>query len=208
MVIDDPVQAMDPSKVEGLAKVLHSTAKDRQVVVFTHDERLPAACRRLELEHTLIQVDRKLNSEVEARTVLDPVKQLLNDVETIAKGHGIPPALLPKIVPVHCRQAVEVCARELAWPRLLAEGRSHLEIEVELDRARQTTDVLGVLMFGAAGDPRDVYDKLEAIDPDYKAHKQLKYINSAVHDPQDDMKMVGLVIGAKRIVSLLRENWG
>ena len=45
--IDDPVQSMDPARVEGLARALAETAKTRQVVVFTHDDRLPEAVRRL-----------------------------------------------------------------------------------------------------------------------------------------------------------------
>jgi recombinational DNA repair ATPase RecF len=35
LVIDDPVQSMDPAKVYGLARVLERTARARQVVVFT-----------------------------------------------------------------------------------------------------------------------------------------------------------------------------
>jgi hypothetical protein len=46
LVIDDPVQAMDPSKVDGLAQVLAGVAAERQVIVFTHDDRLPDAVRR------------------------------------------------------------------------------------------------------------------------------------------------------------------
>ena len=48
VVIDDPVQSMDPARVDGLARVLADVAKTRQVVVFTHDDRLPEAVRRLE----------------------------------------------------------------------------------------------------------------------------------------------------------------
>ena len=43
VVIDDPVQSMDPSRVDGLARALESVAKARQVIVFTDDERLPEA---------------------------------------------------------------------------------------------------------------------------------------------------------------------
>ncbi len=39
VVIDDPVQAMDPAKVAGLATVLSRAARDRQVIVLTHDTR-------------------------------------------------------------------------------------------------------------------------------------------------------------------------
>ena len=42
VVIDDPVQSMDPARVDGLAHVLARTAKTRQVLVFTHDDRLPS----------------------------------------------------------------------------------------------------------------------------------------------------------------------
>ena len=47
LVIDDPVQAMDPAKVDGLARVLEKAAADRQVIVFTHDNRLAEAIRQL-----------------------------------------------------------------------------------------------------------------------------------------------------------------
>lgn len=40
LVIDDPVQAMDPAKVKGLARVLAEVARTRQVIVFTHDDRV------------------------------------------------------------------------------------------------------------------------------------------------------------------------
>jgi hypothetical protein len=52
VVIDDPMQAMDPAKVYGLARVLSSVALSRQVV-FTHDDRLPAALRQLQLRATV-----------------------------------------------------------------------------------------------------------------------------------------------------------
>jgi len=43
LIIDDPVQAMDPAKVDGLARVLEDVSRTRQVLVFTHDDRLPEA---------------------------------------------------------------------------------------------------------------------------------------------------------------------
>ncbi len=46
VLIDDPVQSMDPMRVDQLAMILDQLAKKRQVVVFTHDDRLPAAARR------------------------------------------------------------------------------------------------------------------------------------------------------------------
>lgn len=66
VVIDDPVQAMDPSKVEGLAHVLHETAASRQVIVLTHDDRLADALRRLMLPTMIVEVTRREGSLVEA----------------------------------------------------------------------------------------------------------------------------------------------
>jgi energy-coupling factor transporter ATP-binding protein EcfA2 len=63
-VIDDPVQAMDASTVEGLARVLERAAAARQIVVFTHDDRLPDAIARLDLDATLVRVDRRPRSSV------------------------------------------------------------------------------------------------------------------------------------------------
>jgi energy-coupling factor transporter ATP-binding protein EcfA2 len=61
-VIDDPVQAMDASTVEGLARVLRRAAATRQIVVFTHDDRLPDAIERLGLDATVVRVDRRPRS--------------------------------------------------------------------------------------------------------------------------------------------------
>jgi wobble nucleotide-excising tRNase len=56
VVIDDPVQAMDPSKVYGMARVFTDVASTRQVVGFTHNDRLPIALRNLQLPARIIEV--------------------------------------------------------------------------------------------------------------------------------------------------------
>jgi energy-coupling factor transporter ATP-binding protein EcfA2 len=63
-VIDDPVQAMDASTVEGLAQVLGRAATTRQIVVFTHDDRLPNAIAALDIDATLVRVERRPRSSV------------------------------------------------------------------------------------------------------------------------------------------------
>ncbi len=59
VVVDDPVQSMDPAKVDGLARVLERAAATRQVLVFTHDDRLSEAVRRLGIDATVVEVARK-----------------------------------------------------------------------------------------------------------------------------------------------------
>ena len=68
VVIDDPVQSMDPARVDGLARALEETARTRQVIVFTHDERLPEAVRRLAIKSTILSMTRRPKSVVEVRT--------------------------------------------------------------------------------------------------------------------------------------------
>ena len=77
LVIDDPVQAMDPAKVDGLARVLEKAAADRQVIVFTHDNRLAEAIRQLRLPAAILEVSRRPGSVVQVRPCLDPVTQAL-----------------------------------------------------------------------------------------------------------------------------------
>ncbi len=84
VLIDDPVQAMDPAKVDGLARVLADVAATRQVIVFTHDDRLAEAVRRLELSATVWEVQRQERSVVEMRRSDDPVKRYLQDAHAMA----------------------------------------------------------------------------------------------------------------------------
>src|SRR5690606_2206423 len=86
IAIDDPVQSMDPSRVDGLARVLADAAKARQVLVFTHDDRLPEAVRRLGLPATVLGVTRRVRSVVEVHESADPVLGYLDDARAVAKS--------------------------------------------------------------------------------------------------------------------------
>ena len=92
IVIDDPVQSMDPSRVDGLARVLENASADRQVVVFTHDDRLPEAVRRLDIAAEIIEVTRRDASVVELRRALDPVGRYLEDALAVAGTADLPSA--------------------------------------------------------------------------------------------------------------------
>ena len=133
VVIDDPVQAMDPVKVEGLARVLDSVAKERQVIVLTHDDRLSQAVRRLDMEATILEVVRREQSVVELRTVVDPVRRYIEDALAVAQSKGLP-AEAQRVVYGFCRLALEAGAREVVTRRLVREGKAYEEIEAELER--------------------------------------------------------------------------
>jgi energy-coupling factor transporter ATP-binding protein EcfA2 len=147
IVIDDPVQAMDPVKVEGLARVLASVARDRQVVVLTHDDRLPQAVRRLDMKATVIELTRREQSVVELRVALDPVRRHIEDALAVAQSKNLPPET-HRVVPGFCRLALEAAAREVVTRRLAHEGRSYEEIEAAWDRATTLLMRLALAFFG------------------------------------------------------------
>ncbi|GAB3211511.1 AAA family ATPase [Marinactinospora thermotolerans] len=64
LVLDDPVQAMDTETVEGLSAVLAEVGRHRQLIVFTHDTRLPDALRRLGLPAMIRTIQRDAMSNV------------------------------------------------------------------------------------------------------------------------------------------------
>ncbi|UVS80998.1 AAA family ATPase [Actinokineospora sp. UTMC 2448] len=68
VLLDDPVQALDSAKVDGLAEVLADVAATRQVVVFTHDDRLARSVRAQGIPATVWEVVRGERSRVTLRT--------------------------------------------------------------------------------------------------------------------------------------------
>ena len=156
LVIDDPVQSMDPSRVDGLARALETVAKRRQVVVFTHDDRLPDAIRSLGIEATILQVQRRKNSEIEVRPVHDPAKQYLADANFIRKMQ-LPPQVQQAVVPSLLRQAIEAASQVAIRKRRLSQGASVDDVDAEL-RDLQTVELVGLVLLDRSADKTEVYN--------------------------------------------------
>ena len=150
-VIDDPVQAMDPAKVDGLARVLHRAARTRQIVVFTHDDRLPEAIRRLRLDATMLHVDRRANSTVDVQLSRSPVQRYLDGARGYAKPDRLPPEVQARVVPMFCRSAVEAAAANIVRRRAVEEGTSLDAADEQIDEARTLRETLALVLFGEAG---------------------------------------------------------
>ena len=146
VVIDDPVQSMDPSKVDGLARVLHAAAQTRQVIVLTHDDRLPQAIWRLDVPATILEVTRREHSVVEVRTVKDLVERYLEDARAVAADEHLP-LQARRVVPGFCRQAVEESCAQIVWRRRLRAGRPHEDIEDELTRVTTVNQWMALALF-------------------------------------------------------------
>ncbi len=161
LVIDDPVQAMDPTKVEGLARVLAEAARERQVIVFTHDERLPAAVRRLRIEHRLLAVTRRENSRVKCQPIQEPVQRHLGDARAVWLTDPLDDETRRRVIPGFCRQALEAACVEAVWRNRTAAGRDHEETENDINRAQTLNDRLKlVLLDNVDGNHQDMRDAL------------------------------------------------
>lgn len=164
-VIDDPVQSMDPSKVDGLARVLADLAADRQVVVFTHDSRLPDAVRRLEVDADILEVVRAERSVVTLRRVQDPVHRYLDDAWGLARSADIAPDVRAPVVAELCRSALEAACHRVIWRNRVARGEPHAAVEAAIDAAaHRLTTTFALALFD---DPQRGGDVLARLNSRY-----------------------------------------
>ncbi|WP_346136013.1 AAA family ATPase [Lentzea roselyniae] len=163
VVIDDPVQAMDPSKVDGLAQVLADVGLTRQVVVFTHDERLVEALRRLRLPATVWEVCRGEESVVQVRLSDDPVGRCLNDARAMRGDEHLPDALRAELVASCCRAALEAASHARFRRERLARGMPHAEVERTLECALTTRQKIALAVLDDLGEPGKLLPHLEDV---------------------------------------------
>ncbi len=123
IVVDDPVQSMDPARVDGLARALDEAARTRQVIVFTHDDRLPEAVRRLGIATTILGVTRRPQSVVDIRTERDPVEAYLADAFALIKTQDLSDAVKRQVVPGFLRLAIEAACVTVVRRRRLGHHR-------------------------------------------------------------------------------------
>ncbi|MCB9688177.1 MAG: AAA family ATPase [Alphaproteobacteria bacterium] len=161
LVVDDPVQAMDPYKVDGLARVLAEVARTRQVVVLTHDPRLAEAVRRARIPARVLEVQRRPGSVVELREALDPVTQHLRDAgQVMRNAPDLGAKVVERVVPGLCRSAVEARLVGLVRQRMLAAGRPYAEVEDAIEACASTHELAALALYDDARRGGDVLSTL------------------------------------------------
>ncbi len=153
---------MDPAKVDGLARVLAEVAQTHQVVVFTHDDRLPEAVRRLQLPATIWQVTRRERSVVELTKAADPVQRYLDDARALANTTELPAAVAGRVVPGLCRGAVEAACQEVVRRRCLQRGDGHADVEDALQTATTTMQLAALALFDDSSRGGEVLGRLNS----------------------------------------------
>ncbi len=146
VIVDDPVQAMDEARVDGLARVLTEVGRQRQVVVFTHDARLPEAFNRLDLPHSKRRVTRGVSSSVVVSPLVGPWEQRLEDASAVASTPNLPEDIAGRVVPGFCRQALEAACVDNLRRRWLLKGDAHAKVDDRLTR-KGLTELLCLVFF-------------------------------------------------------------
>ncbi|MGI5179496.1 AAA family ATPase [Dactylosporangium sp. CA-152071] len=203
VVIDDPVQSMDPSKVDGLARVLATIATDRQVIVFTHDPRLPEAVRRLEIDAVTLQVLRGERSVVSVEPASDPALRYLDDARALACSAEVDADVRTPVVAELCRSALEYACQRVVWRVRTARGERHASIEETLQHAQKTTTLFALALFD---DPDRGGDVLRHLRNAYGGWAVNAYDLSrkAVHGNHPVPDLPGFVRDTRRLAEALR----
>lgn len=147
IVIDDPVQAMDGARVDGLAMALADVAATHQVIVLTQDERLPEAVRRLGVSARVLEVSRQDHSRVSVRVRKHPVDNYIQDAFAVLSTPGYPPEAAETVVAGLCRNAVEAACLDVIRRRQLSAGRSHLDVAELLMQTTKLKPRIGLALW-------------------------------------------------------------
>jgi ABC-type Mn2+/Zn2+ transport system ATPase subunit len=183
LVFDDPIQAMDPSKIDGFLDVLTALARDRQVIVFTHDDRLPAAIRRSKTPARVVELTRAANSVVTVSESSRPAKRMLDDAFAIAADAAVPDAIKSAAIPVLCREALESTAWDVFATRSLTSGRSPAEVEETWNAATTTRKRLALAI-----DSNDDAAMDKWLDGDSRRRATLVVATKGIHTGVSDFK--------------------
>jgi len=116
--------------------------QDRQVIVFTHDDRLPEAIRRLQLPATIWEVVRREGSIVELTKNEDPVQRYLDDARAMALTDQLPRDAKALAAAGFCRSALEAACHEAIRARRIQAGVRHADVARELAAAGTTHEML------------------------------------------------------------------
>lgn len=199
LVIDDPVQAMDPARVDGLARVLEQAAATRQVIVLSHDDRLPEAIRRLGIAATILEVTRRANSVVELRSASTPAGQAIDDAMALARTSELPPQVAGRVVPGFCRLAIEAACTEVVRRRRIGRGEPHGTVEHQLQAAHKMAPRLALVLFDDATRAGEVPTAIEARFGRSKKDAYFR-VNHGAHEGESG-DLVGLVRNCERLVA-------
>jgi energy-coupling factor transporter ATP-binding protein EcfA2 len=200
-LIDDPVQSMDPAKVDGLARVLERAAQERQVIVLTHDERLAEAIRRLEISARIMRVQRRARSRLEIVASNTPSERHIEEARAILKTEELSAEVRARVVGGFCRSAIEAACGAVIRRRALAAGEPHASVEERLGRLTTLTTWLAEVFELSHPRGREVEARVKRLAGE-DGVRAVRLARKGAHAPVPG-DLVELVRGAELLVRAL-----
>ncbi|WP_237113539.1 AAA family ATPase [Mycobacteroides abscessus] len=149
LVLDDPIQAMDPAKIGGFLDVLVELAKTRQVIVFSHDDRLPAAIRARSVPAQLLEVRREQGSRVRWTESDSPANRYISDAMALVLDERMDDVVKRKATPGLFRMAVEAAAHQRFFTDRARAGAVYHETDGAWEAAKTTQQCVALAVTGA-----------------------------------------------------------
>jgi recombinational DNA repair ATPase RecF len=148
VVLDDPIQAMDPAKIDGFVNVLSEIAQTHQVIVFSHDDRLASVIRETGVDARLVEVVREAGSKVTVRDNVNPALRQVNDIFALIKDDKLPDSVRARVMPGLFRVAVESAAKQAYFTKQALAGSPRAEYEQSWMSAKKTMARLALAVHG------------------------------------------------------------
>lgn len=148
LVLDDPIQAMDPAKIGGFLDVLIELAKTRQVIVFSHDDRLPAAIRARSVPAQLLDVTREEGSVVTVTPNASPAQRYIDDATAVILDEELDELVKRKAAPGLFRMAVEAAAHQRFFTDRARAGAHYHESDSMWEEAKTTQRRVALAVMG------------------------------------------------------------
>jgi len=130
--------------------------------VFTHDDRLPGAVRRLQIAATVLQVNRREQSQVAIVTVSDAATRMLDDARALMNDDHVAITLARKIVPGFCRMAIDATCVDMIRAKRLEAGDRHDDVDELLDAHPKLYARMALALFDDSNRTNDVLHRLNA----------------------------------------------
>ena len=148
VVLDDPIQAMDPAKIDGFVQVLSEIAQTHQVIVFSHDDRLASVIRETGVDARLVEVVRETGSKVRVRDNINPALRQVNDIFALIKDDRLSDEIRARVLPGLFRMAVESAAQQAYYTKQSLAGRPRAEFEEAWMSVKKTVARLALAVHG------------------------------------------------------------
>jgi hypothetical protein len=148
VVLDDPIQAMDPAKIDGFVQVLSEIAQTHQVIVFSHDDRLASVIRETGVDARLVEVVRETGSKVTVRDNINPALRQVKDIFALIEDDRLPDEIRARVLPGLFRMAVESAAQQAYYTKQSLAGRPRAEFEEAWMSVKKTIPRLALAVHG------------------------------------------------------------